>query len=59
MNESEHSPTPKKNAPWRRISPFWWAIIAAVIFGYLIGKDRAITDNAADERDRLSAIAQP
>lgn len=42
-----------------RRNGYWIALVIAVLFGYTYGKDRALRDNAMDDRAVIEATTAP
>jgi len=38
---------------------FWIALVIVVVFGYMYGKDRALRDNAMDDRAAVESAVAP
>lgn len=38
---------------------FWTALVIVVLFGYTYGKDRALRDNAMDDRAAVESAVAP
>lgn len=38
---------------------FWIALVIVVVFGYIYGKDRALRDNAMDDRAAVESAVAP
>lgn len=44
---------------WLRKNWFWIAAVIAIFFGYTVGKDRALRDNAMDARQAVVTSTAP